>query len=212
MVVCAYPAAGVQAELMSIGFVFDPMTNVHPQSTPLLHKYGELVVVPKTLPPHRKHNHKIPLQDNTKPINIRPYRHPSTQKDAIEEIDKELLESRVIRTSHNPFSSPIVMVKKKDGSLRMRLDYRELNKQTVKDKFPIPIIKKLIDELFGAQVFAKLDFRSRYHQIRMCEEDFNKTTFRTHQNAMVNAPVLALLNFQEEFIVETDDSRLGLWE
>ncbi|GKD69912.1 reverse transcriptase [Tanacetum coccineum] len=144
-------------------------------------KYEKVFVVPITLPPNRKHDHRIPLLDNSTPVNIRPYRHPPTQKDVIEAMVTRLLESGVIRESHIPFSSPIVMVKKKDGTWRMCVDYRALNKKTVKDKFHIPIIEELIDELFGAQVFTKLDLRSGYHQIRMSEEDVHKTAFRTHQ-------------------------------
>ncbi|GKA36292.1 hypothetical protein Tco_0722783 [Tanacetum coccineum] len=115
--------------------------------------------VPKCLPPKRGYDHKIPLKEGTQPINIRPYRLPSVQKDVIGAMVEELLKSGVIRHSQTSFSSPVVMVKKKDGSWRMCIDYRQLNKQIVKDKFPIPLIEELIDELHGSVVFSKLDLR-----------------------------------------------------
>ena len=147
----------------------------------VLREFADVFKEPTQLPPQRQHDHKINLVEGAKPVNIRPYRYGSLQKDIIEKMIQELLTSGVIQNSTSSFSSPIVLVKKKDGSWRMCIDYRALNKQTLKDKFPIPLIEELLDELSGAMVFSKIDLRSGYHQIRMWPNDVFKTAFRTHE-------------------------------
>ncbi|GKC15159.1 putative reverse transcriptase domain-containing protein, partial [Tanacetum coccineum] len=92
---------------------------------------------------------------------------------------QELTDRGFIRPSTSPWGAPVLFVKKKDGSFRMCIDYRELNKLTIKNRYPLPRIDDLFDQLQGSSVYSKIDLRSGYHQLRVREEDIPKTAFRT---------------------------------
>ncbi|GKB88069.1 reverse transcriptase [Tanacetum coccineum] len=190
----------------------------------VVEEFDYVVGIPKELPPKRFHDHMIPLIKGTSPMKIRPYRHPLVQKDAIEAMVKEILEARVIKPSQCTFASPIIMVKKKANTWRMGIEYRQLNKHTIKDKFPILIIDELIDELHGSVVFSKLDLRKFIKNFASLSRpltqllkknaykwmDKAQSSFEALKHVMVSAPVLALLDFAKPFDVETDASDIDL--
>lgn len=151
-----------------------------PDISSLLIHYRALFNPPSTLPPPRQITHKIHLLPNSTPVNVRPYRYPHFQKCEIEKQVEEMLKSGLIQLSQSPFSSPVLLVKKKDDTWRFCVDYRALNAITVKDRFPMPTIDELLDELGNATWFSKLDLRQGFHQILMDPADITKTAFRTH--------------------------------
>ncbi|GJZ08239.1 putative reverse transcriptase domain-containing protein [Tanacetum coccineum] len=131
------------------------------------------------LPPTRQVEFQIDLVPGAAPVARAPYRlAPSEMKELSEQL-KELSDKGFIRPSSSPWGAPVLFVKKKDGSFRMCIDYRELNKLTVKNRYPLPRIDDLFDQLQGSSVYSKIDLRSGYHQLRVREEDISKTAFRT---------------------------------
>lgn len=149
------------------------------QVTTLLTEFQDLFASPTTLPPKRLFDHYIPLMHGSIPVNARPYRYSPLHKDEIERQVAELLKAGLIVPSVSSFASPVLLVQKKDGTWRFCIDYRKLNDMTVKNRFPMPLVDEILDELAGTQYFSSLDMTAGYHQIRMGEEDEHKTAFKT---------------------------------
>ncbi|KAJ9170193.1 hypothetical protein P3X46_018319, partial [Hevea brasiliensis] len=131
------------------------------------------------LPPEREVEFAIETLPGTAPISIAPYRMAPTELRELKTQLQELLDKGFIRPSVSPWGALVLFVKKKDGTLRLCIDYRQLNKVTVKNKYPLPRIDDLFDQLKGAGVFSKIDLRSGYHQLRVKDVDVPKTAFRT---------------------------------
>lgn len=147
----------------------------------LLHQFSKNFQAPTSLPPIRAQDHRTPLLPGAAKINVRPYRYPYFQKSEIEKLVGEILQEGIIRASTSPFSSPVFLVKKKDGTWRFYVDYRPLNAVTMKDQFPIPTVEELLDEVLGSTVFSKLDLRAGYHQVPIHPQDVEKTVFHTQE-------------------------------
>ncbi|GJR12359.1 putative nucleotidyltransferase, ribonuclease H [Tanacetum coccineum] len=131
------------------------------------------------LPPQRQVEFRIDLVPGATPVAKSPYRLAPSEMQELSGQLQELQDKGFIRPSYSPWGAPVLFVKKKDGSLRMCIDYRELNKLTVKNRYPLPRIDDLFDQLQGARYFSKIDLRSGYHQLRVHEDDISKTAFRT---------------------------------
>lgn len=149
--------------------------------TELVEEYGDILREPASLPPYKEnHDHKITLAEGSNPVNQKPYRYAVYQKEKIDKMVKELLDVGTVQPSSSAYASHVVLVKKKDNTWRLYVDYRKLNSMTIKNRFPIPFIEDLMDELGGSKVYSKINLRAGYHQVRMDSADVHKTAFRTH--------------------------------
>lgn len=146
----------------------------------LIEQFSDIFEEPSGLPSTRSISHSIPLILGAQPFRLKPYRYTPAQKDEIEKQIDHLLKSNMIQESTSPFASPALLVKKKFGEWRLCVDYRKLNAYTVKNKFPMPIVEELFEELYGACWFSTLDLRPGFHQILVSPEDQYKTAFQTH--------------------------------
>jgi len=131
------------------------------------------------VPPKREVEFSIDLVPGTKPVSMAPYRMSTSELAELKKQLEDLLDKKFVRPSVSPWGAPVLLVKKKDGSMRLCIDYRQLNKVTIKNRYPLPRIDDLMDQLVGARVFSKIDLRSGYHQIKVKDEDMQKTAFRT---------------------------------
>ncbi|GJS96577.1 putative reverse transcriptase domain-containing protein [Tanacetum coccineum] len=133
------------------------------------------------LPLQRQVEFRINLVPGATPVAKSPYRLAPSEMQELSGQLQELQDKGFIRPSHSPWGAPVLFVKNKDGSFHMYIDYRELNKITIKNLYPLPRIDDLFDQLQGACYFSKIDFRSGYHQLCVHEDDIPKTTFRTRR-------------------------------
>jgi len=166
-------------------------------ASPLVEKYADVFETPTKLPPSRAVEHTIETEPGKSPPNRSIYRMAESELRELKKQVEDLLSKGYIRPSSSPYGAPVLFVKKKDGSLRLCVDYRALNQISVKNKYPLPRVDELLDRLHGAKVFSKLDLQNGYHQIRITEADIFKSAFKTRYGSyewtvlpfgMCNAP------------------------
>ncbi|GJU57266.1 putative reverse transcriptase domain-containing protein [Tanacetum coccineum] len=169
---------GCEGFLATIHDTTSDVSSIHDQ--PIVSEFQD--VFPEELPgipPIRDVEFNIELIPGAEPISKAPYRMAPIELKELKDQLQELLERGFIRPSVSPWGAPVLFVKKKDGSMRLCIDYRELNKITIRNRYPLPRIDDLFDQLQGAKHFSKIDLRSGYHQLRVKEQDISKTAFRT---------------------------------
>ncbi|XP_050914925.1 uncharacterized protein LOC127129853 [Lathyrus oleraceus] len=180
----------------------EPSDNPSVTQIPIVCEFPDVFLEDVTsLPSEREVEFSIDLIPGTAPISVSPYRIAPLELRELTNQLEELLTKHFIKPSVSPWGAPVLLVKKKDGSMRLCIDYHQLNKVTNKNKYPLIRIEDLLDQWKGACVFSKIDLRSGYHQIRIKSSDVPKTAFRTrygHYEFLVmpfgvtNAPVVLL--------------------
>nr|GFC79387.1 putative reverse transcriptase domain-containing protein [Tanacetum cinerariifolium] len=169
---------GCEGFLATIHDTTSDVPSIHDQ--PIVSEFPD--VFPDELPgipPIREVEFNIELIPGQEPISKALYRMALIELKELKDQLQELLERGFIRPSVSPWGAPVLFVKKKDGSMRLCIDYHELNKITIRNRYPLPRIDVLFDQLQGAIHFSKIDLRSGYHQLRVKEQDVSKTAFRT---------------------------------
>ena len=147
-------------------YIVDEFTDIFPEDLP-------------ESPPSRKADFAIDLIPGSQPISKSSYRMAPVELWELKEQLEDLMKKEFIHPGISPWGAPVLFVRKKDGTLRLCIDYRELNRITIKNKYPLPRIEDLFDQLSGAMVFSKIDLRSGYHQLKIKREDVLKIAFRT---------------------------------
>ncbi|KAG7674262.1 hypothetical protein KSW81_006082 [Nannochloris sp. 'desiccata'] len=154
----------------------DPWANIHETYEK---EYFDVFDLRTFFPPERNVQHEIPLEPGHMPPCQRPYRISPREMEELQKQIREMIDAGIIQPSSSPYAAPVIFVPKQDGTLRMCVDYRALNKITIKDKFPLPKMDELLNCLEGARYFSKIDLKSAYYQVRVKEEDIPKTAFNT---------------------------------
>ncbi len=179
----------------------------HPLMEHILLRYADVfpAELPKGLPPARDIDHRIDVLTNSEPPSKPTYRFSPRENDELKRQLTDLFAKGFIQPSKSPYGAPVLFVRKKNGKMRLCMDYRALNRITVKNKYPLPRVDELLDRLHGAKWFSKIDLQSGYHQVRIHPDDIHKTAFRTRYGhyeflvlpfGLTNAPAtfMAMMN------------------
>ena len=194
----------------------DAKPPIHSDASHIISEFKDVFPddLPSGLPPQREIDHRIELEPGQNPPSKPTYRLSQPETAELKKQLGDLLAKGYIRESKSPYGAPVLFVKKKDDSMRMCIDYRALNKMTIKNKYPLPRIDELLDRLLGAKYFSKIDLRSGYWQVRIADEDVPKTAFRTRYGhyeflvmpfGLTNAPATFMHLMQQTFRQYLDD-------